>query len=277
VFEDLLSFLIPATGSFTVAGTTVAYKFAADIAASIHAGFAIGALLLLKTPLLGILSQLITRVPAGSNIYIAGHSQGAAVSCLLNSYLYYAAQSLPAYSYKTYSFAQPKPGNDHYETDFGSLFGNKGLAFRLTNSLDFIPQLPFTWELPTDLNIKIPLTNPPVAGGLDGLTPTVPPRLRGLASFESLNAVRSQTIQSVYETSKVRLQERARAVAQTQNPYVAAGPFTIPFVDSLYFVAAATEMALIGTPCATPAQCKDLLWQHHTTTYYSLMQAQLGS
>jgi hypothetical protein len=49
----------------------------------------------------------------------------------------------------------------------------------------------------------------------------------------------------------------------------------------LYFVGAATEIAVIGTPCI-PDQCnpqnpKDRVWQHHAATYYSLMQAQLDS
>jgi Lipase (class 3) len=153
VLEDLLSFLVQATGNVEVAGITIPYKFAADPNASVHAGFVLGTLLLLKVPVFGILAQLATRVPPGSNIYIAGHSQGAAVAALLSSYLHYdVGLKNNNYSYKIYTFAQPKPGDDHYDTDFGSVFCNKGLAFRLTNSLDFIPQLPFTWEVPTDLN-----------------------------------------------------------------------------------------------------------------------------
>jgi hypothetical protein len=257
VLEDLLSFLVPATDSFTVGGITVSYKFAADVKASVHAGFALGTLLLLNTPLVGILAQL-KLLPPQSNIYIAGHSQGAGAAVLLASYLNYAAPDLQTmYSLKTYAFAQPKPGNDHYETDFGDLFCNTGLAFRLTNSLDFIPQLPFTWESPTDLNIKFPLRSQ-----------------TGVESFlTTLNAGRSEAVRSIFEASKARLRDTALAIARTQNPLVADRQFTIPHVDSLYFVNAATEIALIGTPC----QCDDRLFQHHTTTYYTLMQEQLHS
>jgi hypothetical protein len=261
VLEDLLSFLVQATGSIEVAGVTIPYKFAADPKASVHAGFVLGTLLLLKVPLFGILAQLATRVPPGSNIYIAGHSQGAAVATLLSSYLFYDADlKNNNYSYKSYAFAQPKPGDDHYDTDFGSLFCNKGFAFRLTNSLDFIPQLPFTWEIPTDLNITILLSQ---AGPESSLLST-------------MSAQQSLAVKSTVEKSKARLQSTAQALARTQNPTAAASAsFTIPVVDSLYFVAAATETALIGTPCTGP-QC-DFLYQHHTTTYNTLMQQQLNS
>ena len=164
ILEDLISLLIQATGSITVDGVSVDYKFAADPIPnepppSVHLGFALGTLLLLKFPLFGILAQLALKVPQGSNIYITGHSQGAASATLLRSYLHYGAdRTTKNYSYKTYAFAQPKPGNDHYATDFESLFCNTGLAFRVTNSLDWVPQGPFTIEIPSDLNIPNPLS-----------------------------------------------------------------------------------------------------------------------
>jgi len=140
VLEDLLSFLAPATGAVTVGSVIIPYQFAADAKASVHVGFALGTLLLLKFPIVGILAQL-AALPPGSNIYIAGHSQGAGVAPLLRSYLNYGAdRPTNNYLYKTYAFAQPKPGNDHYATDFESLFCNTGLAFRLTNSLDPVPR-----------------------------------------------------------------------------------------------------------------------------------------
>jgi hypothetical protein len=259
VLEDLLSFLVQATGNVEVAGITIPYKFAADPNASVHAGFVLGTLLLLKVPVFGILAQLATRVPPGSNIYIAGHSQGAAVAALLSSYLHFdVGLKNNNYSYKIYTFAQPKPGDDHYDTDFGSVFCNKGLAFRLTNSLDFIPQLPFTWEVPTDLNITIPASQTALESSLLATT-----------------SAQRVAVTSTVEKSKTHLQSTALALARTQNPAAAASAtFTMPVVDSLYFVAAATEIALIGTPCTGP-QC-DLFYQHHTTTYNSLMQQQLS-
>jgi hypothetical protein len=160
ILEDLLAFLAQAAGSVTVGPYRIDYKFAADPHASVNVGFMLGALLILKDPVNGILAQLKALVPAGSQVYITGHSQGAAVCTLVRSYFEYAADSPrdKNYSYKTYVYAQPKPGNDHYACDFESLFSNPGLAFRVTNSLDWVPQVPFTIQIPSDINTPNPLS-----------------------------------------------------------------------------------------------------------------------
>jgi hypothetical protein len=49
--------------------------------------------------------------------------------------------------------------------------------------------------------------------------------------------------------------------------------FDVPIAPSLNFVNAATEIALIGIPCAG-AQCQDIFFEHHTATYYALLKAQ---
>jgi Lipase (class 3) len=259
ILEDLISVLVSATGKVVVGPVTIPYQFAADTRASIHAGFALGSLLLLNFPSQGILAQLASKVPPGSKIYVAGHSQGASLAVLLSSWFNYAAFSKGRnYSYKTYAFAEPKPGNDHYQTDYGKLLCNTGFGFRLTNSLDFIPQLPFTIEVPTDLSVVLPLQE----------TAT------GFPLLFTLNASQRSAVTSVEQSSRANLQAGAMALARTQVASVGNFPFQMPIVDSLYFVSAATQISLIGTPCVGN-QCNDLLWQHHTTTYYTLMQQQL--
>jgi hypothetical protein len=258
VLEDFLSFLAPATGTVTVGSVPIPYKFAADAKASVHVGFALGTLLLLKYPIVGILAQL-AALPPGSNIYIAGHSQGAGVAPLLRSYLYYGAdRPTNNYFYKTYAFAQPKPGNDHYATDFESLFCNGGLAFRLTNSLDPVPELPFTIEVPNDLNI-FPLNQADIYSSI----------------LTTLNTAQSQANKAIVAKVTADLQGTALALARTANPAAANVPFTIPIVGSLYFGGAATEIAVIGSPCvpnlcnpqesqgpALATSCRDLLHPH---------------
>src|SRR5262249_8218971 len=159
ILEDLISILVHASGTVTVDHQSVPYQFAADTAAGVHLGFALGTLLLLKDPVNGILAQLAGhRVSPGSNVYVTGHSQGAAMATLLRSYLEYSREAPAGLSYKTYVFAQPKPGNDHYALDFESKFSNPGLAFRVTNSLDWVPQVPFTLEMVQDMNVPNPLS-----------------------------------------------------------------------------------------------------------------------
>lgn len=261
ILEDLLSVLAQATGTIVVGPFQIEYKFAADPLASVHFGFALGALLLLKDPLYGVLA----KIPANSRIYIAGHSQGAAVGILLRSYLEYATGIPADNSYKTYVFAQPKPGNDRYAYDFESKFCNPGLAFRVTNSLDWVPQLPFTLEAPPDINTPNPLSAaaPSETALLGSLTRTG-------------DQVRTAILNRVRARLGVKAAALARSVAPGAAPQLFAHGFDIiPIVRSLYFVNAATEISLIGTPCAG-AQCNDDFFEHHAATYLELMRAQLG-
>lgn len=266
IIEDLISFLAPAIGRLTVGHVQIDYKFAGHTDASIHFGFALGTLLLLKDPQYGILVQLADKVPPGSAIFIAGHSQGAAMATLLRSYLAYGADAPKDknYSYKTYVFAQPKPGNDHYAADFENTFCNSNLAFRITNSLDWVPQVPFTIEIANDINTPNPLSalvDPKLAIILAAIKPF----------FDALH-------DHVVEHSQARLQPKAALLAQrvapaTAGPAMAAG-FDVTILPSLNFVNAGSEIALIGTPCVD-AQCSDGFFEHHAITYYNLMQAQL--
>jgi hypothetical protein len=266
IFEDLISFLAPANGRMTVGNIQVDYRFSASSDASVHFGFALGTLLLLKDPKEGILVQLASKVPPASPIYITGHSQGAAMATLLRSYLKHApdAPNDKNYSYKTYVYAQPKPGNDHYAEDFESTFCNSGLAFRVTNSLDWVPQVPFTIEFPHDINTPNPLsalTNP-----------------RLMTFFIAVKPLVDSARNYIVDHARERLQPKAVALAQKvspgSRPELIASGFDITVLPSLNFVNAGTEIALIGTPCAG-AQCQDALFEHHATTYYALLQSQL--
>jgi hypothetical protein len=268
IVEDLISFLAPAIGRLTIGHVQIDYKFAGRTDASVHFGFALGTLLLLKDPQNGILVQLADKVPQGSAIFIAGHSQGAAMATLLRSYLAYGSDAPKDknYTYKTYVFAQPKPGNDHYAADFESAFCNAGLAFRITNSLDWVPQMPFTIEVVNDIN------TPNLLSAL--IDPELATILAAVKPF--FDAVWNHVI----EHSKQRLQPKAALLAQrvapaTAGPAMTAG-FDVTVLPSLNFVNAGTEISLIGAPCVD-AQCQDGFFEHHATTYYNLMQAQFQS
>jgi hypothetical protein len=269
ILEDLLSFLVPASGRLTVGHIQIDYSFAASSDASVHFGFALGTLLLLKDPQDGILVQLASKVPPGSTIYITGHSQGAAMATLLQSYFAYASDAPKEnnYTYKTYVYAQPKPGNDHYASDFESRFCNSGFAFRVTNSLDWVPQVPFTLEFPGDINTPNPLSA------------LANPRLTTI--FTLLKPLVDNARNNIVDHARQRLQPKAVALAQ--RVAVAPGPqaelvassFDVTVLPSLNFANAGTEISLIGTPCAG-AQCQDAFFEHHATTYFALLQAQIS-
>jgi hypothetical protein len=266
ILEDLISLLVRATGRITVGPLSIPFQFAAEPGAGVHLGFVLGTLILLKDPINGILAQLAERrIGAGSTVYVTGHSQGAAMATLLRSYLEYAPDAPAGLSYKTYVYAQPKPGNDHYATDFESKFSNPGLGFRVTNSLDWVPQVPFTLELPSDINAPNPLTVLASPSRLiTDLTKAVE-RLVGDAR------------RLIERHARERLQPAAAALAQRVAPAGSPAPtsaFDVSILASLNFVNAGSEEALIGTPCVG-AECQDAFFEHHTTTYYSLLLDQV--
>src|SRR5262245_61019949 len=265
VLEDLISVLVWAQGNITVGHQVIEFQFATEPDAGVHLGFALGTLVLLKDETNGILAQPAQHgVTAGTDVYVTGHSPGAAMGTLLRSYFQYAPDAPPGLSYKTYVFAQPKPGNDHYATDFERQFGNAGLAFRVTNSLDWVPQAPFTLEMIRDINHPNPLSV------------LASPSLLLSALMKVMEPLVSEARRLIEHHSRPRLQRKAAALAQRlapSHPRAPAAPFDAPFHPSLNFVNAGSEQALIGTPCVGP-ECADAFFEHHVTTYYKLVQAQ---
>jgi hypothetical protein len=266
ILEDVISVMVKAEGTLSIGGIHCPYKFAADPEAGIHLGFAVGTLLLLTDSASGILAQLPKyKIQAGSDIYITGHSQGAAMATLLRSYFEYVG-GLPANcSVKTYVFAQPKPGNQHYADDFEERFCHEGaeMAFRVTNSLDWVPQVPFTLQFVDDIDKPNPLSV------------IASPSLLIVLLKKALGEAQSY----VEAHARARLQSTAVALARASAPPIApaetlqalpAAAFTAPVMATLNFVNAGTDVPLAGRPCVGE-QCQDSLFEHHATTYYSLL------
>lgn len=261
ILEDLISLLVKAKGSVKIGEYSIDYKFADDPDAGVHLGFALGTLLLLNDPQSGILAKLGTFVNEGRDIFIAGHSQGAAMGTLLRSYLHYNPNNFSkTCSFKTYIFAQPKPGNDHYAEDFEKHSCLPEMAFRITNSLDWVPQVPFTIQSFRDINTPNPLSTSP------------PPLIVTLINNTN------QTVIDLIE-SQVRHHLHPTAVSLVHAGNISAGiskeellpmPLDIPVLPSLNFVNAGTEIPLIGIPCSGK-NCSDAFFEHHASTYYNLM------
>jgi hypothetical protein len=265
ILEDVVSLMIAAKGTLKVGPLGFDYNFSNDPLAGVHLGVALGALLLLRDAANGILVQLPQHgVTAGSSVYVTGHSQGAAVATLLRSYLAYGADAPQGLKLKTYVFAQPKPGNDHYAEDFENAFSTPGMAFRVTNSLDWVPQVPFTFEFIEDINTPNPLSvaveRPLLIRMLDDL-------------FKDMRAI-------IELHARAHLQTTVNALAKTTPPSSVVTSdmlrlgFDVPILASFNFVNAGTEAALIGTPCAGP-QCQDAFFEHHAATYYELLTKQV--
>ncbi|TFE67176.1 hypothetical protein A7Q09_01590 [Methylacidiphilum sp. Yel] len=272
ILEDLLSFLIQSDAKLDYKHQSIAYKFASHPQAAVHAGFAIGALLLLLHPEKGIVNQLKRNVPSCSPIYITGHSQGAAVATLIRSYLHYQPTN-PSHNYKSYVFAQPKPGNDFYAYDFDHLFSNKGLAFRIINSLDWVPQLPFTFELLSDINNPTPSDplNPLEKNSLKSM-----PHIDFLLSQLGIKEL-GNNYDRLISALLTKIQIKALNLINTiLKPLESLQPADIqlPVVQSFFFTLAATPIILIGFPCSGK-DCENPFYQHSMPMYYKLMKNQL--
>lgn len=231
IFEDVRALAIPATDPNGNTHIRRPYKFAADPRATIHIGFSLG--------LMSILDDIVTQMEkccrnGASEWFITGHSQGAAVATLCRSYLEYQPLNTEhALTYKTYVFAQPKPGDTYYGYDFEHLTYDRNrcqsLAFRVTNTYDWVPEVPLSIQRLKDLSQPNILTvKMPFHIKNRGVNPVLSFLINGL---EKLNVL-----------------------------------------TSLDYVGCGTPIILPGEAGGNPTNPKDFFWQHHTNMYYKLLQ-----
>jgi len=141
-----------------------AVSFSQTRDASLHGGFAHASFTLLLDRRYGILQTLSDQhVPAGSVLYIVGHSQGAAMATLVHAFLFnalYQAETGPGdplglrgarYRLKSYAFAQPKPGNYPFAAEFSRYTQRPDNALVINNHIDPVPQVPLTLQSTGDL------------------------------------------------------------------------------------------------------------------------------
>jgi len=133
------------------------YKIAEDTTAYVHLGWMLG-LAYMAPDIVNQINQLYKK--GIKDFILVGHSQGGAITFLLRSYLHYLDEkSLPKdIRYKTYCSAPPKPGNLFYSYDY-DFMTRGGWGFRVVNSLDWVPESPFTVQTTGDVNTSSPLLN----------------------------------------------------------------------------------------------------------------------
>ena len=155
--ENFYAAMIPATGSVITSDSTVfAYKLAKDSNAYIHVGWLVGLSFIADD-----INELIhSEYDKGvTNFIIVGHSQGGVMSMMLRSYLEYVDDNLGRrILIKTYASAPPKPGNLYYAYDFEEITQG-GWAYRIVNTADWVPQMPFSVQRFDDLNEVNPFSN----------------------------------------------------------------------------------------------------------------------
>lgn len=140
-----------------------AVSFSDSSLASIHSGFAHAAFTTLLDSRYGILPVLDKKVPARSELFVVGHSQGAAMATLVHAFFYHAMRDADrtgrdpfglkgkAYRLKSYAFAQPKPGNAPFAAEFARFTQSVDDAIVINNDIDPVPKVPFTMQGTEDL------------------------------------------------------------------------------------------------------------------------------
>ena len=154
--ENFCTAMLPISGNINLSSTqNYKYKLGEDSRASVHAGWLIGAVCIFQD----LIPKLDSCMQNGIyDFYIIGHSQGGAIAYLLTSMLNHLKLEDEKYqniTIKTYASAAPKPGNLYYAYEYESLT-QKGWAFNVVNSADWVPEGPFSIQTTDDYNVLNP-------------------------------------------------------------------------------------------------------------------------
>jgi hypothetical protein len=260
VILDLMSVMIPASGILPVGSVALPYKLAEDPKAAVHLGFALGMCILLYDSTNGIIAKL-SGLPAGAGIFVAGHSQGASIATLCRSFLRYSPiLAAKNFTYKSYLYAQAKPGNDHYGWDFGRVTSNTNSGYSVTNSQDWVPQVPLTIQLLGSLNEPNPL---------DYITGNVVFEMLSKSMEAMSDHIADEHIKK--HLPQFSILEQVLKKQNFQAVGVSPASASIEIRPTLNFVVCGTPIILAGTPGTNPTDPKDFFWQHHAAMYYNLL------
>jgi hypothetical protein len=299
VLADLLFPLINARFDVKLGPVSLPFYLARDerdsaVKAGVHSGFALSLLLMLFTTDSPLFVTLALLANAGNDVYITGHSQGASIATLLTSLVRHSTDVFKGPTYKTYTFAPAKAGNDHYAYDYAQLAAVDGYGWAVTSTQDWVPQAPFALEWISDLNTPNPLRgfsgspNPEAMIALGGITAdgeSAVSRVR-----DDLNKRLEQRVQDISrrltsETIHLNATDLGAATA-TEITGSTISDAIQQILDqiqaSLNYADVGTLLPLFAIPGANPTdgtpgcQTLDYFWQHHPGNYLKYMTEQYG-
>jgi hypothetical protein len=151
--------MVPAQGKIAMQQDKIfQYEFTKDTKAQVHVGW----LMALAWMDNSIRHQLDSLAQHNIyDIYITGHSQGGAIANLLTAHLLSLQQQgkiSAKFNFKTYASAAPKTGNLYYAYAYARLC-KKGMEFNVINTLDWVPEMPFSIQSFKDFNDINPFKN----------------------------------------------------------------------------------------------------------------------
>ncbi len=299
VLADLLFPLINARFDLKLDSISLPFDLARDegdsaVKAGVHSGFALSLLLMLFTTDSPLFLTLLLLAKSAKAVYITGHSQGASIATLLTSLVRHSTEDFNGPTYKTYTFAPAKPGNDHYAYDYAQLTGIDGYGWAVTSTQDWVPQAPLTLEWLSDLNTPNPLR------GFRGA-----PDLEAALALGGLTIDVERGVDRVREDHKRRLRQRIDALSvrlKSEPIHLKASDLGAPSAapitgsdiadlirqildqiqESLDYAHVGALVPLFATPGGNPTDgsqgCQkfDYFWQHHLGNYLKYMKEQYG-
>lgn len=245
-------------------------SYAQNEAAELHGGFAHATFTLMLDLRYGVLPVLSKqKVPPSSELFITGHSQGAAMATMAHAFLFNSMVQAETtsgdplalrgarYRLKSYAIAQPKPGNDAFAAEFSRFTQAADNAIVINNHIDPVPKVPLTRETLADLDTDFH-GHFLLARVLHALSwPARAFREASSRLFDSATRDSAKKYGNFYQYDSLR-----------PLGDVGAG-------SSWNFVPAGRVIMVYGAPA--PDQGKDVFFQHHSTTYRDLIRAQLAA
>lgn len=154
--SNFYSGMVPAKGWIKISEKdTFYYELSKDPKALVHVGWTTSLGCILKD----MDSLLFSQIDMGKKeFYITGHSQGGALAYLLTAHLLILKEKgiIPAdIQFKTYCSAAPKPGNLYFAYYYEKMTQD-GWAYNTVNSLDWVPESPFSVQTVNDFNTVNP-------------------------------------------------------------------------------------------------------------------------
>ncbi len=260
------------------------------VVAGVHAGFALGLLLMLLTtdaPLFSTLHSFASK----DEVYITGHSQGASVALLLTSLVRHSKRFFKGPAYKTYVYAPAKPGNDHYSYDLDQIASARGFCYSVVNSQDWVPQVPLTLQGLQAVNRPNPLlqfdgkVESDIPAGVQKIIDDVDSGAKNLV--DDLENRIKKLVQDVerdlhlasYPVAAKRLTDHPAAPDANVDKRSISGildQVLDALLLSLNFAKAGALVPVFGVPGANPNDPTDSFWQHHLCNYIRYLKHDYG-
>ncbi|MDE2258882.1 MAG: hypothetical protein KGK17_00935, partial [Betaproteobacteria bacterium] len=249
-------------------------NFAGVSDASLHGGFAHATLTLMLDNRYGVLHVLRDegKVPDGAKIFIIGHSQGASMATMAHAFMHYALRhdmkidpvnpvfklQNAGYRLKSYGFAQPKPGNYTFASDFARITQRSENAIIINNAIDPVPKIPPTLQTLADLDSDVtgPTLGAKVYRGIAGIGAWI----RHLFATEGEKKVRNSAegYGYFYNYPTIKIEGKNERTGSSWD-----------------FVPAGRVIMVYGSIPTDPKKQQDMFYQHHATTYRELIHLQL--